>query len=45
MFKEYKILNVGQIPGKPVFGHIDKSDFTPEYRNVDLKAVNLIKEK
>ena len=44
MFKYYKQLNEGPMPGKHFFGPIDPSDFTPGDRKMDLEAVNLIKE-
>ena len=45
MLKEYKPLNEESMTEKPVFGPTDPSDLTPEYRKMDLEAVNLIKEK
>lgn len=45
MFKEYKQLNEGAVPGKPVLGPIDPDTLTPADRQQALEAVNLIKEK
>ena len=45
MFKEYKQLNEGPIPGKPIFGTINPSDLTPECKKMALEEVNLIMQK
>ena len=42
---EYKQLNEGVMPGKPVFGRINHGDTTIEERKRALEAVNLIKKK
>jgi hypothetical protein len=45
MFKEFKQLNEGAVPGKPVFGKQDATELTYEEKKRALEAVNLIKEK
>ena len=45
MISEYKQLNTGAMPGKPVFGCIDPKNITMEERKRALEAVNLIKKK
>jgi hypothetical protein len=45
MFKEFKQLNEGAVPGKPVFGKQDPNELTFEDKKRALEAVNLIKEK
>ena len=45
MFKEYKQLNEGAVPGKPVLAPIDPDTLSREEKRQSLEAVNLIKEK
>ena len=45
MISEYKQLNSGVMPGKPVFGCIDAKSLTREEKRKALEAVNLIKKK
>ena len=45
MLNEYKQLNIGPVPGKPVFGCIDPSKITNDEKRRALEAVNLIKKK
>ena len=45
MFKEYKQLDKGPMPGKPVFGPISYNSLSRKEVNEALEAVNLIKEK
>ena len=45
MLNEYKQLNIGLVPGKPVFGCIDPSKITNDEKRRALEAVNLIKKK
>ena len=45
MLSEYKQLNTGTAPGKPVFGTIDPSTLSNEEKSRALEAVNLIKKK
>jgi hypothetical protein len=45
MWKEYKQLNEGVVPGKPVFGSVDPKSLSFEERSRALEAVNLIKKK
>ena len=45
MLSEYKQLNTGAMPGKPVFGTIDPATLTNEEKRRALEAVNLIKKK
>ena len=45
MLSEYKQLNTGAMPGKPVFGCIDPTTLTYEEKRRALEAVNLIKKK
>ena len=45
MLSEYKQLNSGAVPGKPVFGCIDPNTLTREEKRRALEAVNLIKKK
>jgi hypothetical protein len=45
MFKEFRQMNEGPMPGKPVFGLQDTSKLTPLQKKMTLEAVNLIKEK
>ena len=45
MFKEYKQLNEGPIPRKPIFGTINPSDLRPECKKMALEEVNLIRQK
>ena len=45
MLSEYRQLNKGPMPGKPVFGCIDPRDLTLEDKKRALEAVNLIKKK
>ena len=45
MFKEYKQLDKGPMPGKPVFGPISYESLTNQEIREALEAVNLIKEK
>jgi hypothetical protein len=45
MFKEFRQMNEGPMPGKPVFGPQDASKLTPLQKKMTLEAVNLIKEK
>jgi len=45
MISEYKQLNTGAVPGKPVFGCIDPKDITMEEKKRALETVNLIKKK
>ena len=45
MLSEYKQLNTGAMPGKPVFGTIDPTTLTNEEKRRALEAVNLIKKK
>ena len=42
MLNEYKQLNIGLVPGKPVFGCIDPSKITNDEKRRALEAVNLI---
>ena len=45
MLSEYKQLNTGVLPGKPVFGYISPDSITFEEKRGALDAVNLIKKK
>ena len=45
MLNEYKQLNEGPVPGKPVFGCIDPNTITWDEKRRALEAVNLIKKK
>ena len=45
ILSEYKQLNTGAMPGKPVFGTIDPTTLTNEEKRRALEAVNLIKKK
>ena len=45
MLSEYKQLNTGVLPGKPVFGCISPGSITFEEKRGALDAVNLIKKK
>jgi hypothetical protein len=45
MFKEYKQMDEGPMPGKPVFGVCDSTKLSWEEKRQALEAVNLIKEK
>ncbi len=45
MLNEYKQLNTGAMPGKPVFGTIDPNTLAIEEKRQALEAVNLIKKK
>ena len=45
MLNEYKQLNTGVMPGKPVFGIIDSSTLTAEEKRKALEAVNISKRK
>ena len=45
MLSEYRQLNNGPMPGKPVFGCINPDDLTSEEKKRALEAVNLIKKK
>ena len=45
MFKVYKQLDDGPMPGKPVVAHFNPYVLTPVDRNKTLEDVNLIKEK
>ena len=45
MFSEYKQLNSGPMPGKPVFGSIRPKTISIEEKKKALEAVNLIKKK
>jgi hypothetical protein len=45
MLKEFKQLNVGAVPGKPVFGTVDPTTLNREEKRRALEAVNLIKKK
>ena len=45
MLNEYKKLNTGAMPGKPVFGCIDPYTLSKEEKRRALEAVNLIKKK
>ena len=45
MLSEYKQLNTGAMPGKPVFGTINPNTLTREEKRRALEAVNLIKKK
>ena len=45
MFKEFKQLDTGVMPEKPVIAPIDVDQLSPEVRKAALEAVNLIKEK
>ena len=45
MFKEYKQLDKGPIPGKPVFGSISYDSLSKQEIKEALEAVNLIKEQ
>jgi hypothetical protein len=45
MWKEYKQLNEGAVPGKPVFGSVDPKSLSFEEHSRALEAVNLIKKK
>ena len=45
MLNEYKQLNIGLVPGKPVFGCIDPSKITNDEKRRALEAVNLILKK
>ena len=47
MWKEYKQLNEGEVPGKkkPVFCVIDTISLTSEEKRRALEVVNLIKKK
>ena len=45
MLNEYKQLNIGPVPGKPVFGCIDPSKITNDEKRRALEAVNLIIKK
>jgi len=45
MLNENKQLNIGPVPGKPVFGYIDPSTITNQEKRRALEAVNLIKKK
>ena len=45
MLSEYKQLNTGAMPGRPVFGTIDPTTLSNEEKRRALEAVNLIKKK
>jgi hypothetical protein len=45
MYKEYKQIDEGPIPGKPVFGVFNSTKLSWEEKKQALEAVNLIKEK
>ena len=45
MLNEYIQLNIGTVPGKPVFGCIDPSTISNEEKRRALEAVNLLKRK
>lgn len=45
MFKEFKQLDSGVVPGKPVIAPVDVDKLSPTIRRTALEAVNLIKEK
>ena len=45
MFKEFKQLDTGVVPGKPVIAPVDVDQVSPQARKAALEAVNLIKEK
>ena len=45
IWKEYKQLNEGAVPGKPVFGEVDPHTLTDMEKYSALEAVNLIKKK
>jgi hypothetical protein len=45
MLQEFKQLNEGAVPGKPVFGTVDPSTLNREEKKRALEAVNLIKKK
>lgn len=45
MLSEYKQLNEGPMPGKPVFGCIDPNELSIEDKRKALEAVNLVKKK
>jgi len=41
IYKVYKQLNEGAVPGKPVFGPIDPDTLTSEQKKQALEAMNL----
>ena len=45
IFKEFRQMDKGPMPGKPVFGPQDASKMTPLEKKKTLEAVNLVKEK
>ena len=45
ILSEYKQLNMGVMPDKPVFGCINPNDISPGEKKRALEAVNLIKKK
>jgi hypothetical protein len=45
MLQEFKQLNEGAVPGKPVFGTVNPSTLSWEEKKRALEAVNLIKKK
>lgn len=45
MLREYKHLNAGVMPGKPVFEYIDPTEITSKDRKKVLEAVNLTKKE
>ena len=45
IIKEFKQLNEGAVPGKPVVVPTDAASLTPLEKKKALPAVNLIKEK
>ena len=45
LLKEFKQLDEGEVPGKPVIWPIDPKILTAEEKRKALSAVNLIKEK
>jgi len=45
MLNKYKQLNIGPVPGKPIFGCINPSKITNDEKRRALEAVNLIKKK
>ena len=45
ILQEFKQLNEGAVPGKPVFGTMDQTTLNIEEKRRALEAVNLIKKK
>ena len=45
MFKEFKQLDHGSMPGKPISGHVDPDNLTKKENKAALESVNRIKKK